>query len=106
MRGRNRRSFAKGTESSNPSPSRRESTANLTAEDVTGQHDQRRSQANADGVLLEAQHNVAAAEVARKHAILDPVNRLAVALAVRVVHRGRRWGAQASSNSTMARVRQ
>src|ERR1700730_7024012 len=30
MRGRNRRSFARGTESSNPSPSTGESTANLS----------------------------------------------------------------------------
>jgi hypothetical protein len=33
--------FLRGTESSNPPLSRRESTANLTAEDVTGQHDRR-----------------------------------------------------------------
>ena len=41
---------------------------------------------------LEAQHDVAAEEVARQHAILEPVNRLAVALAIRVVHGGERVG--------------
>jgi hypothetical protein len=42
-----------GTDGSNPLPSRRESTANLTAEDVTGQHDRRsvphRLEANCEG---------------------------------------------------------
>ena len=44
------------------------------------------AQANADGVLLEAQDDVAVEEVAREHAVFEPVECLAVALAVGVVH--------------------
>src|ERR1700738_5279716 len=36
---------------------------------------------------------------------LEPVDRLAVAFAVGVVHRAEQWGARANSNSTMASVR-
>jgi hypothetical protein len=51
----------------------------VDADDVT--------QANADRVLLEAQHDVAVEEVARDHAVLEPVDRPAVTLAVRkLVH--------------------
>src|SRR5262245_12635469 len=46
------------------------------------------AQANADRVLLEAQHDVAMEEVARPQAALEAIDRLAGALAVRVVHRG------------------
>jgi hypothetical protein len=60
------------------------------------------SQANADGVLLEAQHDVAAEEVAREHAVLKPVNRLAVALAVCVVHGGEHVGLTFADWSTPA----
>jgi hypothetical protein len=49
----------------------------VDADDVT--------QANADRVLLEAQHDVAVEEVARDHAVLEPVDRLAVTLAVRKI---------------------
>ena len=46
------------------------------------------AQADADRVLLEAQEDVAVEEVARAHVVLEAVERLAVALAVRVVHGG------------------
>jgi hypothetical protein len=49
-------------------------------------------QANADGLLLEARSDVAVEEVAREHAVLELVDRLAVALAVGVVHRGKKVG--------------
>ncbi len=45
-------------------------------------------QTDADRVLLEAQHDVAMEEVTRAHAVLEPVDRLTVALAIGVVHRG------------------
>src|SRR6516162_4023317 len=46
------------------------------------------AQTDADRILLKAQHDVAVEEVAGPHAVLEPVKRLAVALAVGVVHRG------------------
>jgi len=46
------------------------------------------SQANTDRILLEAQEDIAVEEVARPHVILEAVERLLVALAVRVVHGG------------------
>src|SRR5262249_2567396 len=45
------------------------------------------AETNADRVFLEAQHDVAVKEVARPHPVLEAVDRLAVALTVRVVHR-------------------
>jgi hypothetical protein len=50
------------------------------------------SETRIDGVLLEAQHDVAVEEVAWEHGVLEPVDRLAVALAVGVVHRGEQVG--------------
>src|SRR2546430_7633716 len=49
-------------------------------------------QANPDGVLLEAEHDVAMEEVAGSHAVLEAIDRLFVALAIRVVHRGEQVG--------------
>jgi hypothetical protein len=40
------------------------------------------AQANADGVLLETQHDFAVEEVSWEHAVLEAVDRFAVALAV------------------------
>src|SRR5438067_4898492 len=45
------------------------------------------AQAHADRVLLKAQHDVAAEEVARQHPVFEPVDRLAVPLAICVIHR-------------------
>src|SRR6185436_7071348 len=38
------------------------------------------AQPNPDGILLKAEHDVAAEEVARQHAVLEAINRFAVAL--------------------------
>src|SRR5215813_2819125 len=45
------------------------------------------AQANADRVLLEAQHDVPVEEVAWLHAVLEAIDRLAGTLAIGVVHR-------------------
>src|SRR5438093_1270465 len=55
-------------------------------------HADRVAQSDTDGVLLEAQHDVAAKEVARTHAVPESIDRLAVALAIRVVHGGEHVG--------------
>jgi hypothetical protein len=68
------------------------------------------SRRNADGVLLEAQDDVAAEKVCpgacrpppSRGQALEPVNRLARALAVGVVYRKDQVGAHANLNSTMA----
>src|SRR4029077_17879411 len=45
-------------------------------------------QPNADRILLKTQEDIAMEEVARAHAVPEPVERLLVPLAIRVVHAG------------------
>ena len=50
------------------------------------------SQTNTDGILLEAQYDVAVEKIVREHRVLEPVDRLTLALAVGVVHGGEYMG--------------
>src|SRR5262249_39950702 len=50
------------------------------------------SQPDADGVLLEAQHDVAVKKIARERSVLEAVDRLTLALAVVIVHCGEHVG--------------
>src|SRR2546430_5589769 len=61
-------------------------------------------QANPDGVLLEAEHDVAMEEVAGSHAVLEAIDRLFVALAIRVVHRGEQNRKSTRLNSSHSQI--